>query len=160
VGEGCVGLLKAIQRFDPGKGAKFTTYASFWVRREMLNAVVEQPRTVHVPRYARQVGKPIPREIRIDADIAGTDGGRIADRLVDPAAVSPVRRIAVRQEREILRRQVLALPPRERAIVVARFGLDGDTPKSLCELGLQMTLSRERIRQIEVTALGRLRKAL
>ena len=158
ISEGCVGLLKAMQRFDTAAGTRFTTYASFWVRREMLLALMTQPRVVHIPRYARQRGEPTPLEIRIDAPVAGTDGPNLADRLADHAAQPATDGIIARQELESLRRHVLELAPRERTVLVERFGLQGEGARTLEEIGLQMGISRERVRQIEVSALARLRR--
>jgi RNA polymerase sigma factor (sigma-70 family) len=160
VSEGCIGLLKAMRRFDTSNGTRFTTYASFWVRKEMLRALVELPRVIHIPRYQRQKGEPAPREIRIDAELPGANGLRFADRLADPALRPASETLIVRQERESLRRHVLALPPRERTVIVHRYGLCGGPALTLEDVGRQLGVSRERVRQIEVSALKRLQRAL
>jgi len=56
IAEGCVGLLKAIRHYRAERGTRFMTYASFWVRKEILAAISDQPHTIHVPRYAREHG--------------------------------------------------------------------------------------------------------
>jgi RNA polymerase sigma factor (sigma-70 family) len=160
VGEGCVGLLKAVRRFEPSTGTRFTTYASFWIRKQMLQALGDQTRVIHVPRYARQNGERAPREVRIDAEPAGTGGARLADRLADHALVSATDRLIGDQTLIKLRRQVRALPARERMVVARRFGLDGEAPVTLGDVGRHLGISRERVRQIERAALARLLKGI
>jgi RNA polymerase sigma factor (sigma-70 family) len=58
VAEGTVGLIKAARRFDPDNGTRFTTYASFWIKKAIIEALLERPRVVHLPRYAREKGHP------------------------------------------------------------------------------------------------------
>ena len=158
--EGCVGLLKAIRRFDPASGTRFMTYASFWVRKAILQALVDQPRTVRVPRYAREQGRFAPREVRIDAEVAGLGEVTFAERLVDRGRPSPAESLISRQERRRLRGHVLALSHREQAVIASRFGLLGEPAQTLNEVGLRLGISRERVRQIEAGALKRLRSGL
>ena len=160
LGEGCVGLLKAMRRFDPASGARFMTYAGFWVRKSILQALTEQPRTVRVPRYAREHGRAAPREIRLEAPIPGSDDRRLADVLADSSVPHAGDAMIEEQRIRRLRRLVLALGPRERAVLASRYGLDGARARTLSEVGMGLGISRERVRQIEVGALARLRKAL
>jgi RNA polymerase primary sigma factor len=159
VGEGSVGLLKAVRRFDSSRDARFTTYAGFWIRREMLNALGAQPLIVHIPRYARQRGRPAPREVRIDAGVEGTDGVRVADRLVDHAARPPAECMIAAQQYEQLRRHLLLLPPKEQAVLSQRYGFHDDAALKLEDVGRKLGLSGERVRQIEARAIARLRRA-
>jgi len=158
--EGCVGLLKAIRRFDPATGTRFMTYAGFWVRKAILQALVDQPRTVRVPRYARERGRATFREIRIDAEAPGSGGDTLAERIADRSRPGAADSLISRQERRRLRRHVLELSQREQAVITSRFGLLGEPAQTLNEVGRRLGISRERVRQIEVGALSRLRSGL
>ena len=149
ISEGCVGLLKAIRRYRAENGTRFMTYASFWVRKQILAAVADQPHVIHVPRYARQHGCDVPRV---------ADPG-LGDRLPDPDPL-PAETIVERERHVHVRRHVLRLPLRERAVIAWRYGLGGQTPQTLHEIAHRFGLSKERVRQIEVPALTHLRDAL
>jgi RNA polymerase sigma factor (sigma-70 family) len=160
VNEGCVGFLKAIRRFDSGNGARFMTYASFWMRKAILDALLDQPRMVRVPRYQRMKRAAIPREVRLDAPVDSERSGTFAERLADPHALHPGAVMIESETIARLRAALLALRPREREVLASRFGLDGRPTLTLLEVGVQLGLSRERVRQIETAALARLRKSL
>ena len=151
VAEGSVGLLKAVSRFDPEAGTRFMTFASFWVRKSILQALVDQPRVVRITRYARTQRHEAPREVWIE----GVPESETARK--DKTA--PERLIA-KQERQRLRAHVLELSTREQAILATRYGLHGEPALTLGQVGARMGLSRERVRQIEVAAIGRLRMRL
>jgi RNA polymerase primary sigma factor len=160
INEGCLGLLRAIRCFDPRNGARFMTYASFWVRKAVLDTLADQPRMVRVPRYQRERRQPLPREIRLDAPVeAGSDrtfGDGLADARVPPPGASMIRRETIAR----LRKHVRSLSARERTVLASRFGLHGEPAMTLMEVGSRMAISRERVRQIESAALSRLRRAL
>jgi RNA polymerase sigma factor (sigma-70 family) len=160
VNEGCVGLLKAIRRYNADHGTRFMTYAAFWMRKSMLDALLEQPRMVRVPRYQLAKRVAIPREVRLDAPIDAGEALTWGERLADPRA--PHTGAALIEDQTITRLQVAlaALPPREREVIASRFGLDGRPALTLLAVGAQLQLSRERVRQIETAALARLRRAL
>jgi RNA polymerase primary sigma factor len=158
--EGCLGLLKAIDRFDPTRGARFMTYAAFWVRKRILDALAEQPRMVRVPRYQREKKGTFPREVRldepIDAERVQTLGEKLADSRLLPAAETMIQHEAISR----MRRELRSLSAREQAVLASRFGLAGEPAMTLLEVGNRLALSRERVRQIENEALTRLRNAL
>ena len=158
IAEGCVGLLKAIRRYRAANGTRFITYASFWVRKEILAAVTDQPHTVHVPRYARQHGYEPIRVISLDVQKRAADDRPLADRLRHPSPL-PADTLIDSQRVLRVRREVLQLAARERAVIAWRFGLTGDAPRTLVEIAHRLRLSRERVRQIEAAALARLRVA-
>ena len=160
VAEGCVGLMKATRRFNPANGTRFTTYASFWIRKSIIDALLERPRVVHLPRYARDKGRTFPREVSLDAPVPGTTSVSLGERLVDERERPPIDVLAERQECGKLRRLVLDLSPREQAVLAERFGLHGGAARTLHEVGVSMGLSKERVRQIESGALGRLARRL
>ena len=159
IAEGCVGLLKAIHRFRAVNGTRFMTYASFWIRKEMLLAAAKQPHAVHVPDYARRQGHAAVRFLHLDIPRNGDGEFRIADVLRHPDPLSA--EIVMESERtQQLRRAVLKLAPRERAVIVSRFGLDGEPSQTLSEIALRLGVSKERVRQIEVAALASLRASM
>jgi RNA polymerase primary sigma factor len=158
IAEGCVGLLKAIRHYRAESGTRFMTYASFWVRKEILAAISDQPHTIHVPRYARERGYNTPRLLRLDVPRHSEGASNLADHLRhhDPLPVDTL--IESGQVRR-LRRLLLRLPPRDQAVLAWRYGLGGQPEQTLAEIAKRLGLSRERVRQIEVSALVRLREA-
>ena len=159
IAEGCVGLLKAIRGYRAANGTRFMTYASFWVRKEILAAVADQPHAIHVPRYARQHGYDAPRVLRLDSPSSANTELSLGDRLPHPDPL-PAETIVGREQQVQVRRHVLRLPLRERAVIAWRYGLGGQTPQTLHEIAQRFGLSKERVRQIEVSALTQLRDAL
>lgn len=161
--EGNVGLIEAARRFDPSHGTKFITYASWWVRKTILQALAEQTRVVRVSSYRlkRNRGSDDPvRATTVSLDHAhDREGSPLVDRLAadDPSAEQELlREESVSHVREALD----VLPPQERLIVSLRYGIDGAPRLSLQEAGARLSLSRERIRQLESRALDRMSRAL
>lgn len=159
IAEGCLGLLKAVRGYRATNGTRFMTYASFWVRKQMIAAVSNQPHTVHVPRYARQRGTNAPRVLRLDGPGDPAENLSLGDRLRHPDPL-PAETVIERGQTRHLRRHVLRLAPRDQAVLAWRFGLGGQPEQTLGEIAQRLSLSRERVRQIEVGALARLRKQL
>ena len=160
INEGCVGLLKAIRRFDPVNGARFMTYASFWIRKAILDALSDQTRTVRVPRYQREQKHPIPKELRLDEPVASENGRTFGEGLADPRTPHAGASMIERETLARLRDEVRRLSARERAVLASRFGLLGEPAMTLLEVGERLSLSRERVRQIECAALARLRTCM
>jgi len=156
IAEGCVGLLEAIRRYDAANDTRFMTYASFWVRKKILAAISDQPHAVHVPRYARQHGFASIRVLRLDVPQHADEELRIADSLRHPDPLPADTMIESERTGEV-RREVLNLPPREQVVIAGRFGLGGRAPETLEAIARRLGLSKERVRQIEVAALARLR---
>jgi RNA polymerase sigma factor (sigma-70 family) len=159
IADGCVGLLKAIHHYRAVKGTRFMTYASFWVRKEILAALEHQPHTVYVPRYARTHGNGTPRILRLDVSSDSEENFSLADRLRHPDPL-PAQTIITNANVRALRRHVLRLAPRDRAVIASRYGLGGEPEQTLNEIALRLGISRERVRQIEVAALASLRHAI
>lgn|GEM_PF-2236594 len=159
VAEGFVGLLEAIARFDPAAGARLTTYAGFWVRKRVLQAVADQSHLIRIPRHARERGVQARRTHSLDARHLD-DGAPHGATLHDPDAPRPIDGLILAERRKRLRATFIQLPARERAVLVSRFGLGGDRARTLIEVGAQLGLSHERVRQIEAAALSRLREAI
>ena len=159
IAEGCVGLLKAIRGYRGESGNRFMTYASFWVRKEILAAVAEQPHAIHVPDYARRHGEAPIRPLRLDLPGNANDDLRLADRLRHPDPLPAETMIESEQTLQV-RRHVLRLAPRERIVIACRYGLDGQPAQTLNEIARLLGLSKERVRQIEVAALKNLREQI
>ncbi len=197
VAEGNIGLTKAAKRFDPTRGAKFSTYASWWIRQSIQRALAGQARTIRLPVHAIEKVTQIHRaetELRgetgrepTDGDIARrtklnrakvghlravsnppmsldepiTEDGRTATETVgDDTAASPYEELSFRDIVSHLDRLLGSLSERERRILNARFGLAGATPRTLTEVGEEFGITRERIRQLQNSALSKLRAAL
>jgi RNA polymerase sigma factor (sigma-70 family) len=160
VHEGCFGLLRAIRRFDPENGARFMTYAAFWVRKAILEAIGDGARIVHVPRYQHVHGRPAARELRLDEPISAGDPRTLLDTLEDDRQALPDVSAIADDEARRLRHYLHNLPLREQAILASRYGLDGEPAMTLAEVGSLLSLSRERVRQIESSALDQLRRVM
>lgn len=169
---GHLGLIEAARRYDPSRGARFVTYAVWWIRKGILDAVTRQGSIVTVPPYQRRLARRLEadagasmrvrrppvttiHEIRIDDRPAGDGPPR--RELQAPAHSDPERTVIRGQEIDAVRAIVASLPEREREVIRHRFGLEDAPVLSLTEIGTRLGLSRERVRQIEAGALALLR---
>ena len=197
--EGNIGLMKAVDRFDPRRGFRFSTYGSWWIRHAISRALADKGREVRVPvhmlelhhKLARvrrafelQEGRPpddaelakladVPLEKiermrqclldqgpSLDTPLSEQDGRTGADLLVDELAPTAGDRLATQALGAKVKEFMGRLPPIEADVLRKRFGLDRDDPMTLREIGEQYSLSRERIRQLQEQALGRIRREL
>ncbi|MBN2009715.1 RNA polymerase sigma factor RpoD/SigA [candidate division KSB1 bacterium] len=195
ISEGNLGLIKAAQRFDETRGFKFISYAVWWIRQSILQALAEQSRVVRLPlnrvgainkigRALEQLEKVFGREPSINevamkmemtayevADVLKTsarhlsldepfkeeDGNNLLD-VIESDRYAPPDSSLMKESLQVEINKVLStLKPREAEIIRLYFGLHGDRPLTLEEIGEHFELTRERVRQIKEKALRRLR---
>jgi len=195
ISEGNLGLIKAAQRFDETRGFKFISYAVWWIRQSILQALAEQSRVVRLPlnrvgainkvgRALEELEKEFGREPSMDeiadkmamtsfevADVLKTsarhlsldepfkedDGNSLLDVIESDRYKPPDGSLMQESLRVEVEKVLATLKPREAEIIRLYFGLEGDRPLTLEEIGEYFKLTRERVRQIKEKALRRLR---
>jgi RNA polymerase primary sigma factor len=197
INEGNLGLIEAVTRFDPTRGVRFITYASWWIRQAILAAIAHHGQVFRIPpklkhelyrfetrvahltqelgrrptvdeiskelgiteKDVREMLEGTPTEVSLDAPIGEGTEMRLED-LIQDEHVTPVdEALIARSFEEQLQTLLSQLDDKERVIIERRFGLGDREPQTLAEIGTDMHLSRERIRQIEERALGKLRRS-
>ena len=149
VNEGNLGLVRAADRFDPDRGVRFISYAHFWVRRAMIQAITRQDGPT-------PTGGPAPRPLSLD-DVAPGRSCTLAELLPDERAPEPGARVVRDRLRDAIEASLSDLPPREREVLRRYFGLGFNGAQTLAEISGELDVSRERARQLKERGLSRLR---
>jgi RNA polymerase primary sigma factor len=198
ISEGNIGLMAAVDRFDPSKGAKLSTYAAWWIRQSITRALSNQSKTIRLPSHfgekiakLRQVALQMSGELgreptddelgeeigiasakvsqmrvvairpaSLDAPVSDDEPTEFGDSVEDREAQTPYESLRDKDLQGEVDGLLEGLDRRERKIISQRFGFDGGKRKTLEEIGKQLGVSRERIRQLETTALLKMRRML
>jgi RNA polymerase primary sigma factor len=167
--QGNLGLIEAAHRFDPARNVKFITYAVWWVRESMMHVLADQTRAFSFPpklfSTMRRVpgggadvslSEPVGRGVWGNQDGASRELGDI----IEQDGIMPIEDEMIHQaDLDELAAALRELDGKEREVVRLRFGLGDDQPRTLQEIGDQLHLSRERVRQIESRAKEKLRRS-
>ena len=198
ISEGNLGLIKAVERFDPDKGGKLSTYASWWIKQSIKRALATHGRSLRLPvhmvdriaamrrviqRLTAELGREptndelsmvmeIPvtkiahlktlanRSASLDAPVGEEGDATLGDLVKDEGAENPYESLRSKSDRSDIDDLLGGLEPREAEIIRLRFGLNGDIPMTLEQVGVRFKLTRERVRQLEHLALMHLRRSM
>jgi RNA polymerase primary sigma factor len=198
ISEGNFGLIKAVERFDPDKGGKLSTYASWWIKQAIKRALASNGKTIRLPvhmvdriaqmrRVTNQLAAEIGREphndeiamameiplakvvhmksvanraASLDQPVGEEGDATLGDLVKDESERTPFETLRGKSDNDEIATMLAALEPREAEILTHRFGLNGESPLTLEEVGERFKLTRERVRQLQQSALMQLRRIM
>ena len=198
ISEGNFGLIKAVERFDPDKGGKLSTYASWWIKQAIKRALASNGKTIRLPvhmvdriaqmrrvtaRLTAEIGREphndeialameIPlakvvhmksianRAASLDQPVGEEGDATLGDLVKDESERTPFETLRGKSDNAEITEMLGALEPREAEILTHRFGLNGESPLTLEEVGERFKLTRERVRQLQQSALMQLRRIM
>jgi RNA polymerase nonessential primary-like sigma factor len=168
--EGNLGLMHALDKFDPERGFRFSTYASWWIRQSVERALINQGRLVRLPVHLEELASLMGRSCdEIKTLLQRSEQTRSLDQPVDTGSThtlgelmpdeqgdDPHESLANSESVTLLLAWVDMLPERQRQVIERRYGLRGGEPETLEAIAADLDLTRERVRQIQSEALVRL----